>query len=55
MLLRLVLYTLHTQSPTTIMNKIPGWRIGHLIRTEYPSTIAKVKLHGITKPIIVTK
>lgn len=46
---------LHTQSPTTIMAIIPGCRIGHLTRTEYPSTSAKVKLQGITKPMIVTK
>lgn len=34
---------------------IPDRRIGHLTRIEYPSISAKVKLHGITKPMIVTK
>jgi hypothetical protein len=46
---------MHTQSPTTMISSIPGCRIGHLTRTEYPSTKAKVKLQGITKPMIVTK
>jgi hypothetical protein len=45
----------HTQSPRTIIRSIPGCRTGHLTRTEYPSTIASVKLHGIVKPMIVTK
>lgn len=44
-----------TQSPTTMTDITPGWRDGRLKNTEYPSTRANVKLHGTTKPIIVTK
>lgn len=34
---------------------VPGCLRGHLTRTEYTSTSAKVKPQGITKPMIVTK
>uniref|UniRef100_A0A2P2NEB6 Uncharacterized protein n=1 Tax=Rhizophora mucronata TaxID=61149 RepID=A0A2P2NEB6_RHIMU len=44
-----------TQSPATIIRSIPGCRTGHLTKTEYPSTMASVKLHGIARPMIVTK
>lgn len=44
-----------TQSPRTTIESIPRWRDGRLMKTENTSTTARVKLHGITNPIIVTK
>lgn len=44
-----------TQSPITTIDIIPGWREGRLTNTENASTIANVRLQGITKPMIVTK
>lgn len=34
---------------------IPTWQGGRFTKTENASTIANVKLHGITKPMIVTR
>lgn len=44
-----------TQSPTTMINIIPTWWVIGLTKTANASTMASVKLHGITKPLIVTK
>lgn len=44
-----------TKSPSMMILNIPDWPTGNLVRMEYPSSIAKVKLHGMTKPMIVTK
>lgn len=43
------------QSPKTTIDSIPACRDGRLMKTEHMSTTAKVKLHGIINPIIVTK
>lgn len=45
----------HTQSPIVMTDIIPTWRGGRFTNTENASTTASVKLHGIIKPMIVTK
>lgn len=44
-----------TKSPTMMTNNILGWRGKHFMKTEYASTTISVMLHGITKPMTVTK
>lgn len=45
----------HTQSPITMTSNIPSCRTGHWTRMEYPSSRARVTLHGMTRPMTVTR